>query len=115
MEVMRAAAEREATGKDVLHLEVGQPGFPAPRGARLAAAKALETETLGYTNALGQPDLRSKICAHYRDQYTMDIDESRIAVTTGSSAGFLLAFLPALHRATAWHWRTQAILATATS
>ena len=93
MEVMRAAAEREATGKDVLHLEVGQPGFPAPKGARLAAARALETETLGYTNALGQPDLRSKIRVHYRDHYDIDIDESRIAVTTGSSAGFLLAFL----------------------
>ena len=73
MEVMRAAAEREATGKDVLHLEVGQPGFPAPKGARLAAAKALETETLGYTNALGQPDLRSKIRAHYRDQYNLSL------------------------------------------
>lgn len=93
MEVMRAAAEREATGEDVLHLEIGQPGFPAPKGARMAAAHALETETLGYTEAFGREDLRIKIKAHYRDQYGMDVSAERIAVTTGSSAGFLLSFL----------------------
>lgn len=93
MEVMRAAAEREAEGKEVLHLEVGQPGFQAPKGARAAAARALESEQLGYTDALGIPPLRQKISEHYAEQYELEVSESCIAATTGSSAGFLLAFL----------------------
>lgn len=93
MEVMRAAAERQATGKDVLHLEIGQPGFQAPTGARRAAAAALETELLGYTDALGMPKLRSRIVQHYRDAYGVNLPEHRVAAVTGSSAGFILAFL----------------------
>lgn len=93
MDVMRAAAERQATGKDVLHLEVGQPGFQAPKGARRAAAAALENEILGYTDALGLPNLRSRIAAHYKTAYDVDVLAERVAVVTGSSAGFLLSFL----------------------
>lgn len=93
MEVMRAAGERVAAGKDVLHLEIGQPGFQAPKGARAAAARALESETLGYTDAFGIPPLRTGIVDQYKFAYGLDVAEARIAATTGSSAGFLLAFL----------------------
>jgi len=93
MEVMRAAAELEAQGRGILHLEVGQPGFQAPKGARLAAARALEEDTLGYTDAVGRPILRERIAREYLDAYSVDVGQERISVTTGSSAGFLLAFL----------------------
>jgi aspartate/methionine/tyrosine aminotransferase len=61
MDVMRAAAAREATGARVIHLEVGQPGTPAPRAARKAVKRALDTVNLGYTLALGMEPLRVRI------------------------------------------------------
>ncbi len=93
MEVMRAAAEREAAGAGVLHLEVGQPGSSAPRGVLDAARRALAEDGLGYTLALGIDPLREAIARHYRDRYAIVVPASRVVVTTGSSAGFLLAFL----------------------
>jgi aspartate/methionine/tyrosine aminotransferase len=93
MEVMRAAAERMATGADVLHMEVGQPATPAPLGARRAAHAALDGDLLGYTVALGIAPLRAAIAQHYGDRYGIDLDPARVAVTTGSSAGFVLSFL----------------------
>jgi len=93
MDVMRAANERAATGATVLHLEVGQPGTPAPRPVIEAAKKALESDNIGYTDASGRPSLRRRIARHYRDRYGVDIDPARIMVTSGSSGGFLLSFL----------------------
>lgn len=95
MQVMTAAAEREAAGGDVLHLEVGQPSTPAPRGVLDAARTALDTDKVGYTLALGLPSLRERIAAHYRAWYGVEVPIERIAVTTGSSGGFTLAFLAA--------------------
>jgi aspartate/methionine/tyrosine aminotransferase len=93
MDVMQAAAEREATGHGVIHMEVGQPGTPAPRAALARVAAALERETLGYTVALGLPALRQRIAGHYRERYGIAVEAERVVVTTGSSAGFVLAFL----------------------
>ena len=93
MDVMQAAAEREAQGHKIIHMEVGQPGTPAPRAALAAAARALERETLGYTVALGMPALRERIAEHYAARHGIAIDAERVVVTTGSSAGFVLAFL----------------------
>jgi len=95
MEVLRAANERAAAGETVLHLELGQPGTPAPRGVIDAAKRALEAEPLGYTEALGVPALRRRIAGHYQDFYGVAVDPGRIVVTTGSSGAFLLAFLAA--------------------
>ena len=95
MDVLRDANERAAAGKDVLHLEVGQPSTPAPRGAIEAAHAALSREVLGYSDALGLPALRSAIAGYYRSRYGVALDPSRIAVTTGSSAGFIFACLAA--------------------
>ncbi len=93
MEVMRAAAERVASGRDVLHLEVGQPATPAPAGAREAAARAIAGDRLGYTLAVGIDPLREAIARHYRTAYGLAIPPARVVVTAGSSAGFVLAFL----------------------
>jgi aspartate/methionine/tyrosine aminotransferase len=95
MDVLRDANARAATGKDVLHLEVGQPSTGAPKGVIVAARAALEREVLGYTDALGVPALRTAIAAHYRNRYGVALDPSRVVATTGSSAGFILACLAA--------------------
>lgn len=95
MDVLRAANERAAAGETVHHLEVGQPGTKAPRRVIEAAKQALEADLIGYTDALGIPALRQGIAAHYRAQYGVELDPSRVVVTTGSSGGFLLTFLAA--------------------
>ncbi|HIJ37954.1 MAG TPA: aminotransferase class I/II-fold pyridoxal phosphate-dependent enzyme [Rhodospirillaceae bacterium] len=95
MDVMRAAARREAGGADVLHLEVGQPSTGAPAAVIKAAQAALADDLLGYTLALGQEPLRQRIARHYWDEYQCRVDPESVVVTTGSSAGFILAFLAA--------------------
>ena len=93
MDVMEAAAAREAVGHKIIHMEVGQPGTPAPKAALAAVAGALGRETLGYTVALGLPALRSRIAQLYRDRYCLTVAPERVVVTTGSSGAFVLAFL----------------------
>ena len=95
MEVMRAANEREIAKQAVHHLEVGQPGTSAPEGALRAAENALRAERLGYTDALGIPDIREAVAKRYGDYYGLNVAPERIVATTGSSAGFVLAFLAA--------------------
>ena len=95
MDVMRAANAREIARGDVIHLEVGQPSTPAPTGVLAAAERALRADKLGYTDAFGISSLRQSIARHYRDWYGADVSAERIAVTTGSSGAFLLAFTAA--------------------
>lgn len=95
MDVMREAAEKEARNESVIHLEVGQPSTPAPAGALEAAREALSRDRLGYVDALGIPKLRERIARHYRERHGIDVPAERVIVTTGSSNGFLLAFLGA--------------------
>ena len=95
MDVMRAAQDAEQAGRAVYHLEVGQPGTPAPSAAREAVKTALDSQTLGYTMALGTDELREGISALYKEWYGADIPSSRIAVTQGASGAFALAFLTA--------------------
>jgi aspartate/methionine/tyrosine aminotransferase len=95
MDVMQAASDREAEHKAVYHLEVGQPGTPAPSGVLEAARQALVGERLGYTVSLGIPQLRAAIGSHYQRTYGVEVDPSRVVVTTGSSTGFVLSFLSA--------------------
>lgn len=92
MDVMEAARAEEARGRSIVHMEVGQPGTPAPAPARAAIARALEAGSLGYTVALGLPELRARIARLYGDWYGVDLDPGRVVVTSGSSAGFILAF-----------------------
>jgi aspartate/methionine/tyrosine aminotransferase len=93
MDVMAAAERIEAGGGRVIHMEVGQPAAPAPRTALAAAHAALETARIDYTAALGMGSLRERIARHYRETHGCEVDPARIVVTTGSSAGFILAFL----------------------
>jgi aspartate/methionine/tyrosine aminotransferase len=93
MDVMAAAAQREAQGAHIIHMEVGQPAAPAPAVAIKAAQAALAHGRIGYTETLGIPTLRARIARHYEDAYDLSLDPARVVVTTGSSGGFILAFL----------------------
>ncbi|MBL8564928.1 MAG: aminotransferase class I/II-fold pyridoxal phosphate-dependent enzyme [Hyphomicrobiaceae bacterium] len=93
MDVMSRAAAREAAGARVIHMEVGQPATAAPSTAREAAKQAIDAGPLGYTLALGTAALRERIAVHYHETYGVAVAPGRVVVTTGSSAGFVLAFL----------------------
>lgn len=92
MDVMEEARALEATGRRIIHMEVGQPGTPAPLAARQALQAALD-QPLGYTVALGLPELRRGIAGLYRRWYGVDLNPDRVVVTAGSSSAFILAFL----------------------
>jgi aspartate/methionine/tyrosine aminotransferase len=95
MDALSDARALERQGRRIIHMELGEPGAPAPRLAREAAAAALREGRLGYGEALGDATLRARIAAHYADRYGVAIGPERVIVTTGSSGGFLLALLAA--------------------
>lgn len=95
MEVLAAANARAAAGDDVLHLEVGEPSGGAPAAAVRAAKTALDRAGLGYSEAFGLPALREAIAEHLARTHGIEVPRRRIAVTTGASGGFILAFLAA--------------------
>ena len=93
MDVWLAAAERQRSHGDLVNLSAGQPSVGAPAPVREAAIAALEADQLGYTVALGIPELRAAIARSYADRYGLAVAADDVVVTTGSSGGFLLAFL----------------------
>src|SRR6201996_6797644 len=93
MDVWLAAAERQRTHGDLVNLSAGQPSAGAPAAVRAAAVDALQNTVLGYTVALGIPELRGAIAASYESRHGLAVDPGDVVVTTGSSGGFLLAFL----------------------
>ncbi len=93
MDVMEAARREEESGRHIIHMEVGQPGTGAPQGAVAALNAAMEKGPLGYTVALGLPELRARIARLYRDWYGVEVSPERVVVTAGSSAAFQLAFI----------------------
>lgn len=95
MKVWAAAAARAERGEPVYNLAAGQPSTPAPKPVLAAAHTALDKHILGYTEALGIMPLRRAIAGHYRDRYGLTVDAANVVVTTGSSGGFVLAFLAA--------------------
>ena len=95
MDVVAAAARLEAQGRRIIHMEVGQPAAGAPATAIDAARTALAAARLGYTETLGTVSLRQRIARAYAEWRGIDVDPARIVVTTGSSAGFIFAFLAA--------------------
>ena len=95
LDFMRAANRMESSGRDVLHLEIGQPSTPAPAGALSASRDYLASRKLGYTEGVGIEPLRARIARYYRDMHGIDVPAHRVIVTTGSSGGFVLAFLSA--------------------
>jgi aspartate/methionine/tyrosine aminotransferase len=93
MDVWLAAAERQRSHGDLVNLSAGQPSAGAPEPVRTAAAAALDVNQLGYTVALGIPELRAAIAASYLDRHGLQVDSDAVVITTGSSGGFLLTFL----------------------
>ncbi|MGE0700832.1 MAG: pyridoxal phosphate-dependent aminotransferase [Hyphomicrobiaceae bacterium] len=93
MDVMRQAAAAEAAGRNIVHMEVGQPATAAPRAAREAVKRALDGDNLGYTLALGMDALRERIARLYLDWYGVAVSPERVVVTSGSSGAFVLAFV----------------------
>ena len=93
MDVMAAAAAKLRRGDDVVRMEVGQPSAPAPRAVIAAARRALEVGRVPYTEALGLPALRARIARDYAERHGVRVAPERVVVTTGSSAGFILAFM----------------------
>jgi aspartate/methionine/tyrosine aminotransferase len=91
MEIQRRAFELEASGRRIVHMEIGQPDFPAPQPVIEAAVAALRREPMGYTDALGIPSLREAIATFYADRYRLTIAPERIVVTAGASGAFLVA------------------------
>ena len=94
MDVMEDARRLEDQGRDLVHMEVGQPGTPAPQAAVQRLTQAMQSrEPMGYTVALGLPELRRGIAALYKTRYGIDLDPARVVITPGSSGAFILAFL----------------------
>jgi aspartate/methionine/tyrosine aminotransferase len=95
MDLLALAAERQRTHGDLVNLVAGQPSTPAPRAVREAAVRAIDHEVLGYTVSIGIPELREAICGHHARVHGLEVGPEDVVVTTGSSGGFLLAFLAA--------------------
>ena len=92
MDVMENARKAEEKGENIVHMEVGQPGTPAPIEAQRQLIEKMKNDSMGYTVALGIPELRKRISQLYGDWYNLDLNPDRIIITSGSSAGFILSF-----------------------
>lgn len=93
MDVLSDANRLAREGRDIIHMELGEPGAPVPSAVRAAAEVALSGGRIGYTEALGIPELRARIARLYAERYGVDLPAGRVAVTGGSSGAFNLAFL----------------------
>lgn len=91
MELLARAKALETGGRDIVHMEVGEPDFPTPEPVIAAAQAHLATGRVFYTAALGLPELRSAIATFYQSRYGISIPVSRIVVTAGASGALLLA------------------------
>ena len=92
VELLTRARQLEAEGRDIIHMEVGEPDFPTPEPISRAACRAIEEGRTLYTQALGLPELREAIAAFYQSRYGIDVPARRIAVTNGASGALNLAF-----------------------
>ena len=90
MDVQNRAHALEATGRRIVHMEIGQPDFPAPPLVADAAVEAIRKRRLGYTASIGIPELRQAISDYYRERLGVIVPSSRIVVTAGASGAFLL-------------------------
>lgn len=92
MDVLEAARAAEDAGRHIIHMEIGQPSTGAPAKALDRLASEMAQGPLGYTVALGLPELRRAIAALYKDWYDIELDPARVVITSGSSGAFILAF-----------------------
>jgi aspartate/methionine/tyrosine aminotransferase len=91
MEILARARALEAEGRDIVHLEIGEPDFPAPRAVAEAGAQAIRCGATQYTPAAGLPELRRAVADHYRQRHGVPIAPERIFITPGASGALLLA------------------------
>ncbi len=92
VELLTRARLLESEGRDIIHMEVGEPDFPTPEPIARAAVRAIESGKTLYTQALGLPELRAAISSFYRARYGVAVSASRIAITNGASGALNLAF-----------------------
>jgi len=93
MDVMEKARKVEENGRKIIHLEVGQPSTAIPFEALKRTSDTMKRDPLGYTVALGLPELRKKISELYCSWYNLDLDPARVIITSGSSGAFILSFI----------------------
>lgn len=92
VELLTRARQLEAEGRDIIHMEVGEPDFPTPEPIANAAVDAIKSGKTLYTQALGLPELRTAISDFYRERYGANVPAARIAITNGASGALNLAF-----------------------
>ena len=98
MELLEKARAMEAKGEDIVHMEVGEPGFPTPSFVKKEAVRAIKEDRTFYTHSLGIPELRARVAKHYLETHQVNISAERIIITNGTSGGFLLLFGSVLER-----------------
>ena len=97
MEVLERAHELERDGRDIVHLEIGEPDFDTPEPVKEAAWRALKDGKTQYTHSLGVPLLREAIAAHYNERYGVEVSPGNIVVTSGTSPAMVLIFAALLN------------------
>ncbi|MGR9108278.1 MAG: aminotransferase class I/II-fold pyridoxal phosphate-dependent enzyme, partial [Gammaproteobacteria bacterium] len=85
-------------GRDIVHMEIGEPDFPTPPAVIAAGIRALQGGNIKYTTAAGLPELRERISAYYRRVYHVEVPLERIVVTPGGSGALLVAFAMLVNR-----------------
>ncbi len=98
MEVLERAQELERSGRNIIHLEVGEPDFPTPSHICEAAAKALQAGETKYTHSLGLLELREAIVKTYNEKFGLELDAGQVIVTSGTSPALLLLFMGLLEQ-----------------
>ncbi|MCE1238981.1 MAG: pyridoxal phosphate-dependent aminotransferase [Azonexaceae bacterium] len=102
VELFTRARQLEAEGRDIIHMEVGEPDFPTPAPIAEAAVDAIRQGKTRYTEALGLPELREAIAGFYATRYGIDLPPRRIAVTNGASGALNLAFACLVEPGSEW-------------
>ncbi len=90
MAILARARALEAAGRDIVHMEVGEPDFATPEPIVEAGIAALRAGHTHYTPALGLPQLRTAIAGYYGERYGVVVNPARVAVTPGASGALLL-------------------------
>ncbi|MDD5497327.1 MAG: pyridoxal phosphate-dependent aminotransferase [Atribacterota bacterium] len=96
MDVMEKAQQLEKEGRDIIHLEVGEPDFETPSAIKNAAIKAIQNGDTHYTNSLGKLEFREEIAYYYQRKYQVKVSPEQIIVTSGSSPAMYLIFAAVL-------------------
>jgi len=91
MDILARAQALQAAGRDIIHLEIGEPDFATPASIVEAGVAALRSGHTHYTGALGLPELREAIAGFYASRWQATVDPARIVVTPGASGALLLA------------------------